>query len=484
MRSFLCSVCLALAFVSPVVADAAGDHVEATIRAVLRGADASAIAARLEASSTRLETLAAEAPETWVRAHLVLTRRTHSDQIAKWGSGGDVEILRLESQTPTGRDDEVITAWLGGFHSVDAPFATQLEGLEANLRSAWNDARARVPREGAELTDAPRRERFVWDRAPFLYVAAEVLAQAATLDDFARTGISAATILVDEDVAPLVRALAELPTRPMPVLPIEKPQAAVGSSVGSKAGIDSGGKHFSTKMLQSCGMGGTENNCPPDATWLPSASMGVGARAEFSSVVANRSGFTEGDFYTSLRWGTAAGPPGGRINTAAFKSTSSPACDPDLSISSLSAPCNRSQSNVIYVPGSTFESEGLVPNNRCLLPARTGTSFDLNAGCFLPTAGFTSLPGAFLDTTLSDGRTPLNAAIGTVTPERLAEGVTYETYVYFWAFGTEVVLFQRAIHNGQIGTDSFPCPLPSAFCTFAVDTSRLGDDIYLPLLPF
>ncbi len=435
------------------------------------------IVEQLAATESLLEEAIQRNGEARYHAKTVFALPLDGGELLDLANQHNARVLQVETKIATGGGGEVYTAWFGGLGLYEGTLDEQLRFFEDHLGETWRRiSERRRLRSASPLPKDPLR-----------FYAIEWIVPARELLGAMRDGSAAAVALVGEGSA-LEDALERAPKRSLDSHGFHgRPVAATpqlgGDLPKTGGGQEIGGLH-KMGVVAPCGGAGSNENCPPDATWLPSSSFGLGSNSDFSSVVVNRTGaqtFTEGDFLTEVRWAPVV-PPARRINTAAFVDTAALHCDPDIDIGDLSAPCDRDDVDAIFVPGATFESEGLVPNATCLLPLRTGTSVDQTAGCFLPTFGFTNLPSAYLDTTVADARTPLNAAIGTIAPDRILEGFTYETYVYFWAFGTQIVLGQKAKHIGQIGTDSFLCPLPSQFCTFSVDTTKLDEAIYLPLI--
>lgn len=473
------SLCLlaALGWTAPILGQADAAAVEdrglvaESVEVLLATRSQQGIIEQLAATESRLEEAIQRNSEARYHAKTVFAAPLDSGQLVDLATLRKARVLQVETKVATGVGQEVYTAWFGGLGLYEGTLSEQLRFFEDHLGETWRRLAER--RRLRTATPLPKR--------PLRFFAVEWVLPARDLLGAMRDGSAAAVALVGEGET-LEDSLERAPKRALDSHGLHgRPVAATPELEGGAQEI--GGLH-KMGVVAPCGGPGSSENCPPDATWLPSSSFGLGAGSDFSSVVVNRAGvqtFTEGDFLTQVRWAPVV-PPARRINTAAFVDTAAVHCDPDIDLGDLSAPCDRDDLDAVFVPGATFESEGLVPNATCLLPVRTGTSVDQTAGCFLPTFGFTNLPSAYLDTTVADSRTPLNAAIGTVAPDRILEGFAYETYVYFWAFGTQIVLGQKAKHIGQIGTDSFLCPLPSQFCTFSVDTTKLDEAIYLPVV--
>lgn len=144
----------------------------------------------------------------------------------------------------------------------------------------------------------------------------------------------------------------------------------------------------------------------------------------------------------------------------------------------LDAECAENFDHV-YVPESTYEDEGDIDNPACLTPRTLDTRYNRINGCWEPSYATSSLPYAYLDTTLSDGPFKYSATVGTYRPDLLVEGKTYGNYIEFWGYEHNDMNGRSYTHRGQIGSRFGPY---SPFAVFSVDSTPLTTAIpYLPI---
>ncbi len=213
-----------------------------------------------------------------------------------------------------------------------------------------------------------------------------------------------------------------------------------------------------------------ENNCPPDANWLP------GFPSYYTLFQQYEHGYMRGLAHTSTRWSST--------ELQAYKGASLPRCNPNYT--GTEAKCATSsgpQHDVIYVPNSTFEAEMDIPNPNCGF-RWNNPNIDRQNGCFVPYWAGSDYPSAYLDTTLFDSSDRYNATVGTANPAALSAGVTYNNYVYFETRGEYLgdlvtsSLAEPVRLNGQIGTlINGLCSLGIPYCSFAVDITTVDTSI-------
>ncbi|MCH9692470.1 MAG: hypothetical protein K0U59_10510, partial [Gammaproteobacteria bacterium] len=215
-----------------------------------------------------------------------------------------------------------------------------------------------------------------------------------------------------------------------------------------------------------------ESFCPPDNTYEPELPSWYGIFVQESPGPVY---YVHGLAHTTVKWGTTK-------SLDAFKNTVLPSCSPRVSTDGA-AKCRNGlwqfQSDVIYVPDSTYEAETIIPNPACL--HRTGIpSVDGPNGCFVPYLAYGDFPGGYLDTTLLDSPGTYNAATGAAYAQSLVQGINYEEYIYFHANKQPLAeLDYRTVYAlGQIGS-RIGCS--STLCIFATDTTRrLAEEIIIP----
>ncbi|GAB4194332.1 MAG: hypothetical protein Tsb002_25740 [Wenzhouxiangellaceae bacterium] len=463
---------------------------------ILTARDPAIIAHQLSYAEERLRTLAETAPQSLASARVFFTEEMNNQQLEDWAARHGHQLQHLDARITVGENSYRVLfrdidqfagslsqrlAYFNLFHRQQLAEINRINNSRLNNKALSTEADQRLRRrqhEHAQLMNAPLH-----------YVSVQLIGTHASLQELQSLDAATIRVVIDEKTsAYLPHILGRTEKRPLDLDLAPESRFGISRAPGpvSQPGEYHSGQHLSktdsnTQRAASpwpCGPGVSgENNCPPDVTWVPDPRYS-GADADFESVVRNFGGtqpYVEGYTYAWYNWSPAVAS-GVIRNTAAFKASGLPHCDPDFSISTLDARCGEgAQSNVVYVPNASYESEVIVPNWGCSLAPRTGTSFDRQFTCFTGSYYLANMPDWYADTTFFDDWLEFNASIGMLSPDFLLEGAEYYSYVYFWAWNNDNPTGRTAKLKGQIGAPQFGL-------IFSVDTSRtLESYIYIPL---
>jgi len=268
-----------------------------------------------------------------------------------------------------------------------------------------------------------------------------------------------------------------------------------------------------------------EVNCPNDSTYTPNmytggyASWGVGIEPitaiewgtdcylvpvfsggtdpTVSLVLICQSGWNEipavtvGRTAARNQWGqitTTASTVSDKISTLAFKASDLPEC---VTVhNGFTSPCGPDPDVTFVAAPVGYETEVLVDDPRCNMPTfpflnrRTGTTVDIQYGCFTAIAGnwLSNLPAPYLDTNALDPESKFNSATGSADPAAIMEGFTYDSYVTFYSSGNyvnEINMSARpfgSITKGEPGSAACLGALGAPeFCYFLVDSTPIAN---------
>lgn len=470
-------------------------HGNAFLASMLLVASASSVLAQSPSEPTdvhrALRQSAVERPEVRRDASIELKEGLDLNALENWLVTRQLEPLDARGTFPFA--DQTMTVFFGDLASYDGSLTEVLEAQVATYHQAFLDQaiadlkdRARVADPSSDEAREARRQGAALERARHLEItwrSLTVIGRQADLAGLLDDPSVGRVRLGATNRAPYFDAFWDQPQRAK--LPLD----AIGGPSGepsSAARIGGRVPHSldgavetppNTRAATLCGppLAPSEANCPPDQYWLPSAPAWYAYFEELQSSPA----YVRGIAHTQNRW-TAS-------QLIAYKVTQLPHCNPV--VSGPDAPCRDGlfgspQEDVIYVPKSTFEAEQSIPNPLCFF--RTGiASVDRQQGCFAAYYAASSLPTAYLDTTLFDDSDSYSATIGSAAAPAIAAGATYLSYVYFDAFRQNLLtlLFQKVKVRGQVGTrvDAL-CVLGFANCVFGVDTTTIDDDRILPVI--
>ncbi len=424
-----------------------------------------------------LETLAANNPDEKRKARVFLKHGLTAKALNRLLADNPVTVTHVEGKVPLPQSQTTLTVWFRNIQSHGANVEEALNHFEtlhqneANKRQKTNHSKATK----GELEVA---DDIFKTRKKLKYVEAEVVGSNLALVNLLHQ-TQDIELVVAEDVVNQNTLIEELSNDVAPALD----QSIEDDNFDSEVDLPDA----QAQASGICGplTGPPETNCPPDKYWLPSPTLMPGASnsvrsyiinytynyADDSESISSRSkSWSTGSFYSKFKWSTNP------MNTAAYNNSSLPACDPDIDPLEFTATCDGDQNDVIYVPESTYEDEGLIPNPACTILRRTGTTYDRSFGCYVADYAWSNLPSAYLDTTFSDGK-KFVATIGSFNAAVITPGKTYVHYQRFWAWKSNNLDLDvdRLDHGGQIGTRF--CSFSPAFCAYAVDTSFIHEQL-------
>jgi hypothetical protein len=455
---------------------------------------------------------AKENPNKMRNASLLFNKGLSANKLSRFAAREALNIVNLEAKIYASSNDETITIWMNDLLAYEGTPSQKLAFFEARHRLIVRRShKEKMAMLSSDATDDRQKVQGAMQqllRLPLQYYKVDVLqTNAAIARLMTMTEIAGIKLPTDQSNALMslmqtsqlqlqeleaqgtliesfglqtMNALVEtMPIIPLPESdPEPEPEPEPEPSTGPRF----------------CGPGiPNESNCPPDASWLPSPSKISGAsNSSYSYIYNYTSGgnsdgyddpvlrWSRGSFHSTLRWSLAT-DNSKFTNTAAFKRSGLKHCDPDIDFGRLDAQCSEQNDN-IFVPAATYEDEGEIDNPACLTARSPDTNYNRVNGCWEPSYASSSLPYAYLDTTLSDGPSQYSASIGTYRPDYLIEGRAYSNYTEFWGYEHNNMLLRKYVHKGQVGTQY---GLYSPFAVFSVDTSRLtGNVFYFPIITF
>jgi hypothetical protein len=450
----------------------------------------------MAADSDSILQLAKDQPHQWRNAAVLFEHGLSASQLARFAEENGLNLVDLEAKVVT-QNDEVMTIWIRDLLAYEGTASEKLTFFENRHRKVVRNSH----KEKLSMTaghDSAQRRKINQSMAQLLKLPLKFykvgvlqthqeLAQLMNMDKVAALGLprdksSSLSALLAQPLLPL-KTLGRNVTKTFAPKRIEPSALTQGESTLMLSPL-------SSLTPTVCGPGvPNENNCPPDINWLPSPKKISGsANSSYSFIYNHTIGssndpynpllkWSQGNFHSTIKWSGAVAN-GVVTNTAAFKADQLKHCNPDIDFSDLDAECAVQLDN-IYVPEATYEDEGAIDNPACLTPRSPDTNYNRVNGCWEPSYASSSLPYAYLDTTLSDGPSEYSATIGTYRPDLLSEGTTYTNYTEFWAYEHNNMLGKKYIHRGQIGSRF---GIYSPFSVFSVDTSRLTDELfYIPI---
>lgn len=397
------------------------------------------------------------------------------------GDNNAMTVTHVEGKVALPRSKTTLTVW---FRDVQAHGANVQEALKHFEVLHGKEATARKNADKRKMTDGERdvTNDIFTSRKKLRYVEAEVTGSNLALSALLNETQDIELVVAGDVVTYHATAVDDLSNDVAPAL---DQSIEIDNFDGEEDVPDA---QAATTAL--CGplAAKSERNCPPDKYWVPSPKLISGASNSVLSYIINYSyqydgaseslglqsrDWSSGSFYSRFKWSTNP------VNTAAYKDNSLAACVPSIDPFTT---C-QNQNNVIYIPASTYEDEGQVPNPACSSFSRTGTAWDRSFGCYVADYAWTNLPSGYLDTTLFDGQKYV-ATVGTFNASTVIPGRTYVHYQRFWAWGKNTLDKAKEEHwlnhSGQIGTRY--CSYSPALCTFSVDSTIVHRNlVYRPI---
>ena len=416
-------------------------------------------------SKDQIQAALTDNPNGQQSASITLRQGINTKRFAKWADENNIQILDVVG-TIRGkqRHYQVFANHLFAFEGtleqkLNSYVAENLSSTIDNITQQITSGKAKNKQSRVNDLNGVRGNPVFWQRAT---IVGSYKSLDALIDD---KRLSSLTLSHDNRAELTLTAN----NHRLPLSLLKRPIPGTSQTLGlDSKSVEKANSSLAISTI-SCGPGGDENNCPPDTHWLPHLG------SWYTRIQLGENNTLYGWQYTPMQWNST--------EIQAFTASSLPECSPY--VIGADAQCGFpgfKQSNVTYVPDSSFEIEAEILNPSCFnRGSNAQTNFE-NA-CFEYFWAFSNYPTPYIDTPIFDEPFIWNSTIGTVNAGSLVPFKDYYVYYHFAAQNEFISLltFTPVKIRGQIGSKFDPCVFGYPLCVFGIDTTKLGEALLLPV---